>query len=285
MDNPEYRSFKHHLDCVVSSDNVSIPKARIMRTKRLDMPDLILRYIPRREALEVVSRILRDLPNVQLLERIQQFPHPELEDAVRSARYTVMRVKHIAATPEEYHAHCDRMIELWEGIDRQFALILDEIRQQECVLVKYLLYMEEMTLKRPADIIQKMASEQCKEELRRLGVIYITVEDATLFTGELHNDPRTWDPVEVTQWVARILLPRDQTATIPDLQLTGAEICARPERWFTDKFPAGKGRVLYTDLQQRRDDVARQRKFGGRQEEYERVIEGTRTSFLISALT
>ncbi|KAI8521926.1 NACHT, LRR and PYD domains-containing protein 12 [Branchiostoma belcheri] len=406
MDNPEYRSFKHHLDCVVSSDNVSIPKARIMRAKRQDMPDLILRYIPRREALEVVARILQDLPNVQLLERIQQFTHPEpgmgfeltisgiaalrVTNRANSVRYTsltafrslsnlrkqlgmrpstlarkpsrdvlnnnkrtpvhstilrrakclapaertalsrwtyrtlpqnvsdspggrpalsrgksrtasctlpqnvprklmplgymVMQIKHAADSEEDYLRTCQDIADVLNQRRQGLGnLILDEIRHRECVLVQYLLYMKELTLKRPADIIQKMASEECKKELRRLGVIYITVEDATLFTGDLPSDPRTWDPVEVTQWVARILLLQDQTATIPDLQVTGDEICAKPETWFTDNFPGEKGTVLYTDLQQRRDDVARQRKFGGRQEENERVVEKTSATFLVSA--
>ncbi|XP_019644481.1 PREDICTED: uncharacterized protein LOC109485364 [Branchiostoma belcheri] len=280
MDNGEYRSFKHHLDCVVSSDNVSIPKARIMRAKRLDMPDLILRYIPRREALQVVARILQELPNVQLLERIQQFTHPE----PGSFGNMVLQIKHAAESEEDYLRTCQDIADALNRCSQGLGnLILDEVRHRECVLVKYLLNVEELSLKRPADIIQKMASEQCKKELRHLGVIYITVEDSTLFTGELHNDPRAWDHVEVTQWVGRILLPSDQTATIPDLRMTGAEICARPQTWFTDEFPVGIGKVLYTDLQERRDDVAHQRKFGGRQEENERVVEKTSATFLVSA--
>ncbi|CAH1247092.1 Hypp7823 [Branchiostoma lanceolatum] len=279
MDNAEYKNFKHHLDCVVSSDNVSIPKYRIEGAKRQKMPDLILRYIQRREALDVVARILQDLPNVQLLERIRQFTHPE----PGTAGYIVMQVKHAAESEADYLTKCQEIAAVLNRCSPGLGnLILDEVRRQECVLVKYLLYVKELSLARPTDVIQKMSSEESKEELRCLGVIYVKVEDATLFTGELHGDPRTWDPVEVTQWVARILLPRDQTATIPDLEMTGAEICTRPETWFTDKFPAGKGRVLYSDLQQRRDDVARHRRFGGSQEN-ERVVEGTSASFLVSA--
>ncbi|XP_078579511.1 uncharacterized protein LOC144863817 [Branchiostoma floridae x Branchiostoma japonicum] len=280
MDNAEYKSFKHHLDCVVSSDHVSIPKYRVQRAKRQDMPDLILCYIQRREALEVVARILRDLPNVQLLERIRQFTHPE----PGTVGYMVMQIKHAAESEEDYQRNCEDLVAFLNGCSPGLGnLILEEVRRRECVLVKYLLYTKEPVWKRTRGIIEIMSTEEYKEDLRHLGVIYIKVDNATLFTGELHMDPRTWDPVEVTQWVARTLLPSDPTATIPDLQMTGAEICTKAERWFTDKFPARQGWVLYSNLQQRRNDTAYQWRFGGREEEKERVVESTSATFLTSA--
>ncbi|XP_078579676.1 uncharacterized protein LOC144863906 [Branchiostoma floridae x Branchiostoma japonicum] len=205
---------------------------------------------------------------------------------ITAAGYIVMQIKHAAVSEEDYQRTCEDIAAVLDRCSPgQGNLILDEVRRRDCVLVKYLLYTKELAWKRPKDIIETMSTDGCKEELRHLGVIYINVEDETLFTGELHMDPSTWDPVEVTQWVTRTLLPRDPTATIPDLQLTGAEICIRPETWFTDKFPAGQGRVLYSDLQQRRDDTAKncQRSFGGREEEHKRVVEGSSATFLASA--
>ncbi|XP_078577398.1 uncharacterized protein LOC144862623 [Branchiostoma floridae x Branchiostoma japonicum] len=143
-----------------------------------------------------------------------------------------MQIKHAAESEEDYQRTCEDIAAVLDRCSPGLGnLILDEVRHRDCVLVKYLLYTgTELLWNRPMDIIETMSNDECKEELRHLGVIYIKVENATLFTGELHMDPRTWDPVEVTQWVARTLLPRDPTATITDLQMTGAQRSAPGQR-------------------------------------------------------